>query len=137
MEFKRAEFTPQLIIGQPAIDKQHAEYINRLNNFIDKCEKGIDKDEIFEALDFLISYAGEHFESEEYLMSEKKFPGLENQRTQHGYFLDEIFKREEELKADGGFNEENLEKLFNLANNWFIQHIKTEDIKIANYINSM
>ena len=34
MEFKRAEFTPQLIIGQPAIDKQHAEYINRLNNLI-------------------------------------------------------------------------------------------------------
>ena len=105
MEFKRAEFTPQLIVGQAAIDKQHAEYINKLNNLIDKCEEGINKDEVFEALAFLTSYASKHFESEEYFMREKKYPGLENQHEQHGYYIDEIFKIEEELKVDEGFND--------------------------------
>ena len=137
MEYKKVEFLPELIIGLPAIDKQHAEYINRLNNLKEKCIAGINKDEVFEALDFLQSYAAEHFESEEYFMKEKKYPEREKQRVQHGYFMDEIFKLGDELQADGGFNEENLEKLLDHAYLWFVNHINSEDKKIAEYINSM
>jgi hemerythrin len=137
MEFPRAEFTPNLIIGITAIDKQHAEYMVRLNKLIEKCEKGINQTEILDALYFLQSYAANHFEAEEYLMMGKNYPEFDKQREMHGYFIDKLFQLSEELKTDKGFNFENLEKLYKLAYFWFVDHITKEDAKIAKYIHSM
>ena len=137
MKNEKMEFSPQLKIGLPIIDKQHKEYIRRLNIFMEKCENGVDLKEIYSSLEFLQIYALEHFDSEEYLMREKKYPAYDEQKRYHEYFSNKLDDLAKAIKTDGGFCEENIMALRELTVNWFTNHIQQHDSEIAEYINSL
>jgi hemerythrin-like metal-binding protein len=136
MDYEKIEFTPQLKIGIALIDGQHKEYLRRLNIFMEKCQEGVDLEDVCDALDFLQVYAAEHFDSEEYLMRECEYPSYEEQKTFHDYFIEELDKLSEAIKTEGGFCEENLLKLRNLTYDWFVNHITEQDSKIAEFIHA-
>lgn len=131
------EFSSELETGLPLIDEQHQEYVNRLNVFLDKCEKGVTPEEIYSSLDFFQMYAYEHFDSEEYLMREKDYPAYDEQKKYHEYFRIRLDDLIETIKTDDGFCEENIIQLKELTVDWFSNHIQQHDSKIAEYINAL
>ena len=137
METSKMAFSPQLEIGLPTIDEQHKEYVNRLNIFMEKCEEGIDLEEIYSSLEFFQIYAIEHFDCEEYLMKEKNYPAYDEQKKYHEYFCNQLDDLTKKIKTDGGFCEESITKLRELTIDWFTNHIQQHDSKIAEFINAL
>ena len=88
-------------------------------------------DDIKGILTALISYSKYHFLSEERIMLEKKFPYLEQQRTDHKWFVERL----DEITAaypsdDSVFNQD----LFEHLKDWFINHILTRDVLLKDFI---
>ena len=79
----------------------------------------------------LISYSKYHFLSEERIMLEKNFPHLEQQRTDHKWFVERL----DEITAaypsdDAVFNQE----LFEHLKDWFVKHILTRDVFLKSFM---
>ena len=79
-------------------------------------------------------YIVEHFGLEEKLMEDYKYPEVKHHKEFHDSFIAELDKLEPRLQ------EESLEPVFLRLNylvvNWFINHIRTKDRKLASFLDS-
>ncbi len=129
------EFDASLETGIPLIDRQHKEYINRLNALLKVSEEpgGFERKKLQDSLNFLSSYAIEHFEAEETLMKYAGYQHMPEHLERHDYFrdkIDEIFRVSEE----SGFEPATIQILKELTCDWFLNHIKTFDAALGKFL---
>jgi hemerythrin len=67
-------------------DNQHKELFTRVNALNDAVSNG-ERSEIGSTLDHLIAYVVEHFETEERLMEERGYEGLDAHRVEHSQLV--------------------------------------------------
>lgn len=126
-----------LKIGVEEVDKQHKELFNRLNKFLkivrNQDTTEIDMGKVEETLNFMGEYVDVHFKSEEAIQKKYNYPGYEEHREIHENFKQEIreFKQEFEEKD---FDEELLMEFSGRLLTWLINHVASEDQKIAEYV---
>jgi len=76
--------------GIAAIDTQHKQLFQSVNDLSDSLRRGDPKSEVSRVLDFLISYTVEHFRTEETWMKNQGFPGLEEHKVEHAKLVADV-----------------------------------------------
>ena len=131
------EMTDALKVGYFAIDEQHKELFDIINELHEAIKEKRKKGDIDMGFTFLDNYIRAHFSLEESLMIKKSYPSIEEHKSQHVYFLDTFNKIKESFNANA---EENiwggLGELEDLLRDWFINHIMTIDKKLGEFVSS-
>jgi len=125
-----------LKVGVTAIDAQHKELYDKINDLLAAMSSGKGKTEILITLSFLEKYVVKHFSDEEKLQINSKYPGYSIQKKEHEAFK----KRLTELK--GGISNDtpglatvlDVQKEMNL---WWTHHITVLDMELGKYLRTL
>lgn len=128
-------WTKDLETGNAAIDRQHHELIDAINNLLNACSKGKGRSEIGNTLQFLSDYITRHFADEEVLQKKFGYPDQVNHKKYHEGFKKSVRGIQEEFDK-GGANIALVAKVNSAIAAWLINHIKKEDVKVAAHIRS-
>lgn len=125
-------WTDDLETGIFAIDKQHK---NMFNKAYEIFELGIDADleEVKKIFIFLMDYSNNHFYDEEKLMMIEEYEDFINHRSEHNYFIENIYEIYQNITSEG-LREEDLSDLKVLIIEWLANHINGEDKKFIKTI---
>lgn len=126
-------WTNDLEIGNVQIDNEHKKLISAINDLMQACSKGKGRDELKKTVDFLLSYTRTHFSNEEVLQRSYKYPDYNNHRKYHQEFINSIVEIDKKLAKDGP-TIALVGEVNSRLGNWFIKHIKTEDVKVSAHI---
>lgn len=121
------KFTDDMKIGVPYIDSQHKSLIDFANKAASLCVANPSKEEMKECLDFLGEYVVKHFNDEEKLQIESKYPRYKQHKEIHQEFVDTFKSLYAEFEKNGP-SDELTYALTNRVSNWILTHIKREDV---------
>jgi len=120
------EITKELETGIPIIDAQHRELVDHVNSLITLGEKSNTKEEMEKTLDFLGSYAVNHFKTEEDFMEACVYPACYLHKGQHKIFVDRFVMYKKTFEAEG-YSVDLSKEIHKFIVNWLINHIKVND----------
>lgn len=125
--------TKDIETGNAQIDKEHVELFSKINDFMEACSKGKGRDEIMQTVKFLKNYTKIHFTNEENLQKIHNYPNYVAHKSYHTQFersMENIIKQYDRegisIALVGKINQE--------IGNSLIGHIKTEDVKLAKFL---
>ncbi len=120
----RIEWTEDLALGIPEMDKQHQELIALINDFYNAVERG-ERDEgiraLFEGVD---RYAVFHFSAEEAFLEQIGYPELAPHRETHAMFRREYLTAMERHEAG---DRKAVRDLVAFLFSWLYTHIQKTD----------
>ncbi len=118
------KWTPENYATEVAIfDKQHQEIFTRVNALNDAVSEG-ERQNIGNCLDRLIEFVIVHFQSEEHLMQEKGYAGLDEHRQVHANLVNTCADLQEKFHA----NEVEIEtSTMAFIKDWLDHHIPVID----------
>ncbi|MDD5597473.1 MAG: hypothetical protein PHV82_05985 [Victivallaceae bacterium] len=125
----------EYMTGIPAIDNQHAHYVELLNEFVVGSRTGnVSRNEFNEGVNKVVAYALDHFDSEEFLMRSIDYPLYEEHLLKHNIFREKM----DGLLAETDSVEINIGDYMNELSKWLIEWFKIQimddDVKLAEYI---
>ena len=123
----------KLAVGVPTIDSQHKELFARADALLAAMSQGKSAQEVKPLLDFLDDYCSSHFASEEKLMREKRYPGLQEHAAQHAIFVKQFQEVVEQFRAKGPSITVSL-GVQKLVSGWLVQHIGSVDTKLGSFL---
>lgn len=127
---------PHYCIGIAAMDAQHARWIHLIEKFRaaggDHLRDQTGHAAARDALEKLLEYTRLHFTSEEKLLAEHGYPGLEAHREEHRKLEAAVVALWDELHANTTHT--TPLKLNLLATIWLMEHITEEDRKYARFL---
>lgn len=126
-------WTNELATGDELIDAEHKKLIQTCNQLLQACAMEKGAEELETTLAFLTDYTKTHFAHEETLQMQSQYPGYEYHRRSHVMFMQLIQELSERLKKDGPTLQLTAEVNQRLCV-WLINHIKTEDAKMAAHL---
>lgn len=126
-------WTQKLSIGIPAIDAQHKDLFAHADTLLAAMAQGKSAHEVKPLLTFLDDYCARHFASEERLMRERKYPGLQEHLGQHAAFVRQFQDILRQFDAKGPSITVAL-ALQKLVSGWLVQHIGSVDAKLAGFL---
>ena len=118
------------------VDYQHKTLFKLVSDVLESNQKGDSKEKISERLNFLSNYVAEHFEYEEKLMRQSGFAGYTEHQEMHKAFIKTAISLIDDFHAKGA-SDDMAEKVDTVVITWLIEHIRAEDIKIAEHIRSL
>lgn len=129
------EFTKALETGNDLIDSEHRELIKAINALMDACSAGKGRTVVDKIVRYVYAYTAKHFSDEEALQKRYGYPDYPQHRQYHEGFkrvVKEIAKR---LHYEGPTIELIGQVNKNIAG-WLVNHIRTEDVKVAAHVRS-
>ena len=130
------QFTKDLETGNNVIDSEHRQLIDAVNSLLDACAKGQGRTQLLDTAHFLLDYTKKHFSDEEAIQMKNHYPDYTRHKKIHEDFkktaADLVTKIENE-----GPTVANVNQINTLLVGWLLNHIKGEDIKLANYLKSI
>lgn len=117
-------------IGHELIDSQHMIFLMLLNKLSVTCSKAVSKEYMFRVLNELKKYAEFHFLSEENVMHECFYPGIDQHKRIHSQILFEFATLSERISQGRSQPTEVVDFL----KAWLFDHILNEDIHVAAYV---
>ncbi|MDR1531689.1 MAG: hemerythrin family protein [Clostridiales bacterium] len=121
--------------GIPLMDSQHKQLFDALNALLDACSNNRASEQVDKTLNFLANYTVKHFGDEERLQIQYGYPDFASHKKLHDNFKKFVSELAAEIKAEGPTVPLIAKVNFGVGD-WLIQHIYTEDKKIAEYIKS-
>lgn len=118
-------------IGHLRIDFEHRIFFDLIQNIEKAAAQGASREKLAATLTELRKYADFHFFSEENIMAEVGYPGLQAHRGLHAELLLEL-DRNVEVVLD---EDTNPQPLVTFLYDWFASHTVNEDGRIAKFIN--
>ncbi|WP_019229683.1 bacteriohemerythrin [Sedimentibacter sp. B4] len=119
--------------GNPSIDSQHKSLINAINELLDACSQGKGRNEVSKTLNFLQDYVIKHFADEEMLQLKSSYPDYKVHKEKHEAFKVTVKNIADEFKENGA-TIQLVAKVNSSVGGWLINHIKSEDKKVAAHI---
>jgi len=123
-----------LSIGVEEIDNQHRELLRHFDVLLTACEDGRGMLELKKLLDFLDGYVQQHFRDEERLQRINSYPGHDEHRKEHVFFVDRIRKLQGEIAMEG-VALHHLIEANDLLFKWLINHISKADMALGVFLN--
>ena len=115
--------------GDPAVDFEHRELINLINELHEQLSAGSHSaDDVENFLGEINLKISAHFALEERIMREANYDGYDAHKDDHENLLDGI--REIMIDYDAGAYSEFEETLARNLDSWFTNHFKTHDAKL-------
>lgn len=127
------EWTEKMSVGYAAIDQQHQELFRRFDDLLEACQQCKGKERVEALLGFLDTYVITHFREEERLMDRHAYPGAEEHKAEHRYFIGRLNAMKEDLKTRGPSSELVITTNQTLLN-WIIRHIKQIDVQLGAFL---
>lgn len=125
---KILQWTDAFSVGHPLLDEQHETLIHVLNDVLTCSEEAFP-----DLLDRLAEYAVQHFLTEEALLTECAYPGLEEQRQEHAAYEEKIA-----LLAYQTIKEHTDRKtILSFIQNWWVDHILKTDAAYRPYVEKL
>ncbi len=125
----------QLSVGVEAIDDQHKELINKINDLTETIFKGEEKIKVVEFIEFLDNYVTAHFSQEEAMMLKADYPEIVSHTREHAAFITRLDTFKRNFNATGHTPELSFETQKWLYG-WLISHVSKQDKLAGTYINS-
>jgi len=117
-------------VGIRKIDEQHQELINIMNFLVENENASGESETIASVLERMTQYAQYHFDTEETLMLEYKYPGYESHRDDHNGFK----LKTAEFCFDASRRKETLpDEVMSYLHHWLTHHILRTDMKYKPY----
>ncbi len=123
----------RMATGQPLIDAQHKEWIQRINQFNAAILLGEGEESVKETLEFLTKYANIHFTTEEDVMARLNIPVLEENRRAHEEFRAKLSEIRSWVNETGPSSVEVIALKMDMEK-WVENHICTIDIRLRETI---
>ncbi len=114
-------------IGHQTIDFEHKAFVSLINQVQHLTQDKAPDERLLRALEEVIKYAEFHFFSEENVMADAAYPGLDKHRAHHQALLARL--REEATRFRRG--EDNMQEAITFLVMWFAEHTVNEDLDIA------
>lgn len=125
------EWTGQFSVGVDAIDGQHQHFFTLINTLHAAFHRGEGESELRQTIEELADYAAFHFQSEENLLREIKFPLILNHEDEHARLTAKIQEFRDKLSS-GNFAI--TVPLMDFMKQWLSGHILGSDKKYAAFI---
>ena len=126
-------WTERYSVNISVLDRQHQALFDTVNELKDALTSGHGAAVVGEVLKQLFEYASTHFATEEKLMTEHAFPGLETHRAEHQRFARTIERYREDYKA--GKTGVPVEIMLFLQS-WLQEHLLKADKAYSAYLNA-
>ncbi|MFZ5974729.1 MAG: bacteriohemerythrin [Bacillota bacterium] len=127
------EWTNDLSVGVTKIDAQHKQLIMRVNAFFDAVETSTANQEVLKVLKFLEAYVVTHFQDEEALQLEYRYPQYQQHKKIHEDFIKTVHGIMDDIRKNG-FTAVTQTLVGTTLINWLVTHIKNEDKKVGQHI---
>lgn len=116
--------------GIAAIDEQHKRLFLMVNEFHEAMKERRGREKIAEVLDFLGEYVGRHFQDEEQLMADHKYPAY----LQHKHVHESLARKVNKLIAGYKRGDTTLTvETSQLLLDWISEHIQGHDMLYINF----
>ena len=129
------EWDKNLESGNDLIDNQHKQLFAALNKLVLAYQLGSGPEKLNETIEFLIAYTLKHFQDEESLMEEFSHTDKAVHKNYHNEFKRTVGDLSQRL-AKEGYNNALMESTIKIMADWLINHIKSDDFKLAAHIQS-
>ncbi len=117
-------------LGNEKIDAEHHIFLDLIIEFDSLAKKGATQDKLVRTLKEIGKYAEFHFLSEENLMIDCNYPGLEPHKKLHRHLVasleDQLFRINSGTGSPG--------QVFEFLFEWFALHTSSEDKKLVSFI---
>lgn len=128
----RYEVTQDLVTGNALIDSEHRQLFAAVNDLMDACAQGQGRAQIQKTVNFLNNYVIKHFQDEERLQTQSKYPGYPAHKTFHDGYRRKLSETANVLLQEGA-TVRALGEL-NRVIGVLVSHIRTEDKKLARHV---
>jgi hemerythrin len=122
------QWTDDLSVNNPIIDRDHLELISLVNELHSAAELGKDRIALSNILDSLFSYTQEHFQREEILMEAISYEDITPHFAQHRNLIDRVVTLRSALAEERSYVALETAELLRF---WLTSHIKLSDRKLA------
>lgn len=123
------EWNDGLSVGIQAIDDDHKKLVELINELYEALERGVQEDALERVFNNLERYIKYHFAREEELMLQHRFSETESHTRQHKQFIKDIERLKTSVLTSSSMSV--AEEVISYLANWLIQHIVSEDAKLA------
>jgi hemerythrin-like metal-binding protein len=120
-------------VGVRAMDDQHGILMDELNELHLAVMQGACRERISQRLDELIEFTRMHFRSEEKLMEQTGFPGLDEHCAVHQRLLAQVLQTAHQMQYGNSLN---IRSVLTYLGDWFIEHIEELDAKYGAWLNA-
>lgn len=114
-------------MGISILDEQHKAMANFIQGIIESLKDGDHSTKLLKRVDLLVELCRIHFKTEEDLMQLHGLDGSDTHRTEHQVKLKQL----RSIFGNLSFNEKELAKVIQNANEWLWEHIKEHDTRLA------
>jgi len=125
------EWRDEFLLGIPAVDHEHHELIELINELYDSYSAHDSKVATMEFLGELYAKIAAHFALEEKIMVEKGYDQYRDHKSEHEKLLDEICDFMDDFESDQTFPDGVFKELLEV---WFISHFKSKDARLHKYL---
>lgn len=124
------EWDEKYSVKVESLDNQHRIIFDIINELSEAIENGKEYLVLDGILDSMESYAKIHFLSEEKYMEDCHFPGLDEQKKQHQFFIRSVGEYRKKLKDDVVHLPEDIGEFLS---SWWSSHILVQDMKYSSF----
>ena len=114
-------------VGDPAIDHEHRELIELINQLYELMHSGVERERVVESLGEIYAQIAAHFALEERMMRDSTYPALREHKTDHESLLDQLRDIMDRVEDDGSYDEERMTRDLE---RWFTEHFRTHDARL-------
>lgn len=119
------------LVGDTIIDNDHKMLFAIINEFYDAFIQSRKRSDLARILTRLVNYAEEHFQREEKIMADHKFPGAAEHHAIHEELYETIFALNKRLESDPSpLDRETV----GFLKHWLVDHILKHDMALGDFI---
>jgi hemerythrin len=127
------EFDPILLTGVDEVDRQHREMFARVGALLEASRNHRSKEEVLRMVEYLGTYAVEHFAAEERQMDRTGYARAEAHRQEHRQFAKELEVLRHELATEGP-SVLFVIRVGNRVTEWLREHIYRTDRLLGEWL---
>lgn len=125
------DWKEEFSLGVPAIDHEHREMIDLINETYLAVKEGDGRSRIGEFLGEIYARINAHFALEEKIMREKNYDEYADHKADHERLLDQILELMDQYEGGGHFDEESFSAALH---DWFALHFRTRDARLHKHL---
>lgn len=127
------QWDQSFVLGIDEIDQQHRTIVEQFASFSEAIQAGTAQTELSDMANFLVTYAQQHFATEEGYMERYEYPGIAEQRHEHLEFTADAHELLSRLEEDGASRELAVAMAGKLVR-WVIQHVRNHDRVMVDFV---
>jgi hemerythrin len=120
--------------GIPIIDRQHEAYLDLVDEVFRLCQQEtVDRTTLGKEVNGALTYALEHFDTEEHLMRSVHYPRYVEHVAKHDTFRGQVDKFIAELQAETTIDGYML-RMTKWLVEWLSSHVQADDVQLATFL---